>query len=76
MLVPQLSFHDVKNIQLLGTNLWHSETLIKLAEPYVQGAIMPDAFFGGSMEPPVVRFVAAFRGNLPGKAGFHRGHRV
>jgi ABC-type branched-subunit amino acid transport system substrate-binding protein len=60
MLVPQLVYHDIKNVFLLGTNLWHSETLIKLAGPYVQGAIMADAFFVGSLEPPAKRFVAAF----------------
>ena len=70
MLVPQLAFHDVKDIQLLGTNLWHSEALIKYADPYVQGAIMPDAFFGGSTEPPVVRFVTGFEEAYQEKPGF------
>jgi ABC-type branched-subunit amino acid transport system substrate-binding protein len=60
MLVPQLAYHDVKNVYLLGTNLWHSDVLIQYAEPYVQRAIMPDAFFAGSPEPAVKRFVAAF----------------
>jgi ABC-type branched-subunit amino acid transport system substrate-binding protein len=70
MLVPQLFFHDVKDIQLLGTNLWHSEALIKYADPYVQGAIMPDAFFGGSTEPRVVRFVTGFEEAYQEKPGF------
>jgi ABC-type branched-subunit amino acid transport system substrate-binding protein len=70
MLVPQLHYHDIKNVYFLGTNLWHSETLIKLAEPYVQGAIMPDAFFAGSPEPSVKRFVAAFEGTYQEKPGF------
>ncbi|MGE5258678.1 MAG: penicillin-binding protein activator [Hyphomicrobiales bacterium] len=70
MLVPQLFYHDIKNVYLLGTNLWHSDSLIKLAEPYVQGAIMPDAFFAGSPEPPVKRFVAAFEETYQEKPGF------
>jgi len=70
MLVPQLYYHDIKNVYLLGTNLWHSESLIKLAEPYVQGAIMPDAFFANSAEPPVRRFVAAFEETYQEKPGF------
>jgi ABC-type branched-subunit amino acid transport system substrate-binding protein len=70
MLVPQLFYHDIKNVYLLGTNLWHSETLIKQAEPYVQGAIMPDAFFAGSPEPPVKRFVTAFEETYQEKPDF------
>jgi branched-chain amino acid transport system substrate-binding protein len=70
MLVPQLSFNDVKDIQLLGTNLWHSEALIKYADPYVQGAIMPDAFFAGSTESSVVRFVTGFEEAYQEKPGF------
>jgi branched-chain amino acid transport system substrate-binding protein len=70
MLVPQLFYHDIKNVYLLGTNLWHSESLIKLAEPYVQGAIMPDAFFAASPEPSVKRFVAAFEETYQEKPGF------
>lgn len=70
MLVPQLFYHDIKNVYLLGTNLWHSEALIKQAEPYVQGAIMADAFFAGSLEPPVKRFVAAFEETYQEKPDF------
>jgi ABC-type branched-subunit amino acid transport system substrate-binding protein len=61
MVVPQLFYHDVKNIYLLGTNLWHSEALLTYAAPYVQGAIMADAFFADSREPAVSRFVQAFQ---------------
>jgi ABC-type branched-subunit amino acid transport system substrate-binding protein len=60
MLVPQLFFHDIKGVQLLGTNLWSSEALIRLAEPYVQGAILPDGFFAGSSEAHTVRFIHAY----------------
>jgi ABC-type branched-subunit amino acid transport system substrate-binding protein len=70
MVVPQLVYHDVKNVQLLGTNLWHSEALIRYAEAYVQGAIMPDAFFGSSPERPVQRFVSAFEETYQERPGF------
>jgi len=36
----------------------------------VQGAIMPDAFFANSAEPPVRRFVAAFEETYQEKPGF------
>lgn len=70
MLIPQLLYHDIKNVQLIGTNLWHSEALIRQAEPYVQGAIMPDAFLAGSAEPLVRKFVAAFEETYQVKPGF------
>ena len=70
MLVPQLVYHDVKNLQLLGTNLWHSDALIRYAESYVQGAIMPDAFFDTSPERPVQRFVSAFQETYQERPGF------
>jgi ABC-type branched-subunit amino acid transport system substrate-binding protein len=60
MLVPQLAYHDIKDVYLLGTNLWHSEALIQHAGPYVQGAIMPDVFLAGSTAPAARRFVSAF----------------
>jgi ABC-type branched-subunit amino acid transport system substrate-binding protein/outer membrane protein assembly factor BamD (BamD/ComL family) len=70
MLVPQLAYHDVKNVHLLGTNLWHSEDLIRYAEPYVQGAVMPDAFFDNSPERSVQRFVSAFEETYQERPGF------
>ena len=69
MLVPQLAYHDIKNVYLLGTNLWHSEALIQHAGPYVQGAIMPDAFLAESADPAVQRFVSAFEMTFQEKPG-------
>ncbi len=69
MIAPQLAFHDIRDVYLLGTNLWNSETLLRLAAPYVQGAVFVDAFFAGSREPQVRRFVAAYEetyGEAPG----------
>jgi ABC-type branched-subunit amino acid transport system substrate-binding protein/predicted negative regulator of RcsB-dependent stress response len=70
MLVPQLAYHDIKNVYLLGTNLWHSEALIQHAGPYVQGAIMADAFLAESTEPAARRFVSAFEQTFQEKPGF------
>ncbi len=69
MIAPQLAFHDIRDVFLLGTNLWNSETLLRLAAPYVQGAVFVDAFFAGSREPRVRRFVEAYEetyGEPPG----------
>jgi ABC-type branched-subunit amino acid transport system substrate-binding protein len=59
-IAPQLAYYDIKDIYILGTNLWHSDSLIKIANQYVQGAIMPDGFFIDSPSPRVQKFVKVF----------------
>jgi ABC-type branched-subunit amino acid transport system substrate-binding protein len=70
LIIPQLAFYDVKDIYLLGTNLWHSDTLVEMAAKYVQGAIMPDGFFAGSAAPGVQDFVQIFEETYQEKPGF------
>jgi branched-chain amino acid transport system substrate-binding protein len=70
LIVPQLAFYDVKDTSLLGTNLWHSESLIDMTRQYVQGAIMPDGFFAGSNTGNVRKFVDGFYKNFNEKPGF------
>jgi branched-chain amino acid transport system substrate-binding protein len=70
LIVPQLAFYDVKDIYLLGTNLWHSSSLIKMAEKYVQGAIMPDGFFANSSSSTVRDFVTTFDETYQDQPGF------
>ena len=59
-IVPQLAYFDIKDVYLLGTNLWHSDSLIKIANEYVQGAVMPDGFFAQSNSRRVREFVEIF----------------
>ena len=68
LIAPQLLFHDVAGVVLLGTNLWHSDELIHMARGYVQGAIVPDGFFLNSPSPRVQDFVTSYEevfGSLP-----------
>lgn len=69
LIIPQLAYYDVSKPVLLGTNLWHSDELVKMIRGYVQGAIFPDGFFLDSQRPAVRRFVAAYTsiyGEAPG----------
>jgi ABC-type branched-subunit amino acid transport system substrate-binding protein len=59
-IAPQLAFYDIKEVYILGTNLWHSDSLIELAGQYVQGAVMADGFFADSPTPRVQQFVSDF----------------
>ncbi|HMA85764.1 MAG TPA: ABC transporter substrate-binding protein, partial [Desulfosalsimonadaceae bacterium] len=54
-------YYDVNDVYLLGTNLWHSDRLIRMAHQHVRGAICPSGFYAGSRSEPVRRFVAEFK---------------
>lgn len=70
LIVPQLAYFDVKDVYLLGTNLWHSDSLIRIAGQYVQGAVMPDGFFAESRSPAVQNFVTKFKETYQEKPDF------
>ena len=70
LIIPQLSFYDVDNVYLFGTNLWHSDVLIKMAYQYAQNAIMPDIFFAESSSEKVRDFVGTFEKTFREKPGF------
>lgn len=70
LVVPQLAYHDVVNVTLLGTNLWYSEKLLQMAGEYVQGAVFPSDFYPDSRNPQVQRFIAAFEAVYGRQPGF------
>jgi len=70
LIIPQLSFYDVDNVYLFGTNLWHSDILIKMARQYIQNAIMPDIFFAESFSEKVKDFVMTFEKTFREKPDF------
>jgi len=60
LILPQLAYYDVKDIYLLGTNLWHSESLIQMAHKYAQGAVIPVGFSPDNLSGNVISFVRHF----------------
>ncbi|MDL2123196.1 MAG: penicillin-binding protein activator [Deltaproteobacteria bacterium] len=70
LIIPQLSFYDVDNVYLFGTNLWRSDILIKMAYQYAQNAIMPDIFFAESSLENVRNFVRTFEKTFREKPDF------
>ena len=70
LIIPQLAFYDVKDVYLLGTNLWHCDSLIKMTQRYVQNAIVPDVFFAESSSKQVADFVAIFEQTFKEKPEF------
>ncbi len=69
LVIPQLAYYDIRDVVLLGTNLWNAQSLLDEAGEYMQGAIVVDGFFAQSQSERVKAFVDAFRqtyGRTPG----------
>ena len=70
LLVPQLAFHDVNDVYLLGTNLWNQPELIRMAQEYIQQAVIPTAFFPGGKSENVRSFTTEFQKTFGDSPGF------
>jgi ABC-type branched-subunit amino acid transport system substrate-binding protein len=70
LIIPQLAFHDIEDVYLLGTNLWHSKKLVDMTKEYIQRAIIPDGFFSESTSVRVRDFVENFEKTYAEKPGF------
>ncbi|MBW1954505.1 MAG: penicillin-binding protein activator [Deltaproteobacteria bacterium] len=70
LILPQLAFYDVKNVYLLGTNLWHSEKLIQMAQKYAQSALITGGFDADSTVEPTKSFVKRFSSVYGERPGF------
>jgi len=62
MILPQLSFHDVRGVQLLGTSQWYSPEGIHKEVDYFEGAVMTAPFFAESNKPLVRKFADSLYG--------------
>jgi branched-chain amino acid transport system substrate-binding protein len=69
LIIPQLAYYDIRDVYLLGTNLWNSDTLLEMSGDYMNGTLIADGFFAESQAETVKQFVAAFQhayGRVPG----------
>ena len=60
LILPQLSFNDAGGMYLIGTNLWHDESLLKVAKGYNKKIIIPDGFLESSQKPVTEEFTKKF----------------
>jgi branched-chain amino acid transport system substrate-binding protein len=61
LVIPQLAFYDIRDVYLLGTNLWNSQTLLEMSGDYMKNTLVADGFFAQSQAQNVKTFVAAFQ---------------
>lgn len=69
LIIPQLRFFDIRDVHLLGTNLWHSQALIDTAGRQLRQVVIPEGFYADSARPAVSRFVRDYKqvyGEAPG----------
>ncbi|HET6461919.1 MAG TPA: penicillin-binding protein activator [Syntrophales bacterium] len=63
MIVPQLAFHDVRGIKLLGTSTWDTPDILKAGADLLGEAIFVDAFSPNSFYPEVNDFTDTYYTN-------------
>jgi len=61
LIAPQLAYHEIKGVQLLGTSEWNDPQLVRIARRHVRGAVMATPFYKESPYPFVTSFLAAYR---------------
>ena len=69
LITPQFPFYNVFDIHFLGTSLWQSDELIKMAGDYIQGAVFPSGFFVDSKYDWVKKFVELYNENFESDPG-------
>ncbi len=70
LILPQLAFHDARGMMLLGTNLWHRNSLIKENRRYNKNAVICDGYFGKSKNPVTQKFDRDFKRVFGEEPGF------
>lgn len=60
LVIPQLAYYDITEVQLLGTNGWDSPELVRNSAKFVEGAVFVDGFFKDSPFSVVRSFVMDF----------------
>ncbi len=69
MIVPQLAFHDVRGVRLLGTSDWDTPDILKVGSELLEEAIFVDAFSPNSFYPEVNDFTDVYYTNYSREPG-------
>lgn len=67
MIAPQLKYHGIGSVMLMGTNLWHANSLLSTAS-YLQGAIFTNGFY--PQREKVLNFKEKYMQKKKKKAGY------
>jgi branched-chain amino acid transport system substrate-binding protein len=71
LIIPQLAYLNLRNVYLLGTNLWNSQKIIDMAEEYLKDwVIITEGFFLENDSEEVRNFIYSFEEKYGEKPGF------
>jgi len=70
MILPQLAYYDARGMYLVGTNLWHDQSLLKDVKGYNKQAVIADGFFDGSKNLATSEFTKNFEAMFNTKPNF------
>jgi len=60
LIAPQLAFHEVGDVRLLGSSGWNHPDLVRIGRGHVEGAIFTETFHPDSEVPYVASFTEGF----------------
>ena len=66
LIAPQLAYHEIKDVQLLGSSDWNDPDLVRIGRGHVRGAVISTPFHAQSKFEIVRRFVEAYRERFGG----------
>ncbi len=61
LILPQLAFHELRSLPILGLNDWNDPQLLKMAGRHAEGVVFIDSFFLDSLDPAVQTFAEAYK---------------
>lgn len=61
LIAPQLAFHEVTGVRLMGPEGWNDPDLVKIARKHVRGAVISASFYEQSSFQTVASFVESYR---------------
>jgi ABC-type branched-subunit amino acid transport system substrate-binding protein len=61
LIAPQLAFHEVVGVQLLGASGWYDDGLVEIGRDHVKGALFTSHYYADSKVPFVQDFTQRFQ---------------
>ena len=61
LILPQLAYNDITGVYLLGTNIWHDNTLLKNAAKYAKNSVITEGYFAESSHVKSREFAKNFQ---------------
>lgn len=67
MIAPQLAYHEVRGVRLLGSSDWNHPDLVRIGRHHVSGSVISTPFFVSSSYPFVTEFVGEWGARFGGE---------